>query len=62
MCVAAPVTGTVTFPDNYPDEWFYYVANSAPLEISDATCDAEPGSIMVEAAAEAAFRGPSAPN
>jgi len=62
MCVAAPVTGTVSFPDNYPDEWFYYVANSAPLELSDATCDAEPGSIMVEAAAEAAFLGPIAPN
>ena len=62
MCVAAPVTGPVSFPDNYPDEWFYYVANSAPLELSDATCDAEPGSIMVESAAEAAFLGPIAPN
>jgi hypothetical protein len=62
MCVTAPVTGALSFPDNYPDEWFYYVANSAPLEIADATCDAEPGSIMVEAAAEAAFLGAIAPN
>ena len=62
MCVTAPITGALSFPDNYPDEWFYYVANSAPMDIADATCNAEPGGIMVEAAAEAAFLGAIAPN
>ncbi|MEN9645741.1 MAG: hypothetical protein RL238_2410 [Actinomycetota bacterium] len=62
MCVTAPITGALSFPDNYPDEWFYYVANSAPLDVSDPECEAEPGSIMVEAAAEAAFLGEIAPN
>ena len=62
LCVTAPVVGALSFPDNYPDEWFYYVANSAPLEIADPACDAAPGSIMVETAAEAAFLGAIAPN
>ena len=62
MCVTAPITGPLSFPDNYPDEWFYYVANSAPMDIADESCGAEPGGIMVEAAAEAAFLGAIAPN
>ncbi len=62
LCIAAPVTGDVSFPTNYPDEWFYYVASSAPMDVSDPVCDLEPGGLAVEGATEAAFLGPIAPN
>ena len=58
MCISAPVTGGVTFPTNYPDEWFYYHAQSTPMAVSD--CGLNPGTIFVEAGMEAAFLGPIA--
>lgn len=62
LCIAAPVAGGVTFPTNYPDEWFYYIAQSAPMDVSDPACNIAAGPIFVEAGMEAAFLGPIAPN
>ncbi len=62
LCVAAPVASPLVFPSNYPDEWFYYIVQSAPLDVSDPVCEQTPGPLMVETAAEAAFLGPIAAN
>lgn len=62
LCVATPVAGGVSFPTNYPDEWFYYLAQSTPMAVSDPACSIQPGNIFVEAGMEAAFLGPIGPN
>ncbi len=64
LCISAPVPdggSAQSFPANYPDEWFYYMVQSAPLDASDAECGAGAGSVMVEIATEAAFLGPVEP-
>ncbi len=64
LCIAAPLpnAGPQSFPGNYPDEWFYFIASSVPMNLSDAACNTEPGTIFVEAGMEAAFLGPIGPN
>ncbi|MFZ4717819.1 MAG: choice-of-anchor D domain-containing protein [Ilumatobacteraceae bacterium] len=62
LCIAAPVAGPVSFPSNYPDEWFYYIAQSEPMDVADPACNLEPGGVFVEAGTEAAFLGPIGPN
>lgn len=59
LCIAAPVTGSVVFPTNYPDESFFYIALSDDVVVADATCGATEGSLMVETGVEAAFASPT---
>jgi hypothetical protein len=64
LCIAAPLPdggAPQSFPGNAPDEWFYYMVQSAPLDVSDPTCDIAPGPLMIEIATEAAFLGPIEP-
>ena len=65
LCVASPlpvVGAAQSFPDNYPDEWFYYLAQSVPMDITDDTCGLTAGGFFIEAGMEAAFLGPIGPN
>ena len=65
LCIAAPLPdggAPQSFPGNAPDEWFYYMVQSAPLDASDPKCDVEAGPLMIEIATEAAFLGPIVPN
>ena len=61
LCIAAPLPdggAPQSFPGNAPDEWFYYMVQSAPMDASDPECDIAAGGVAVEIATEAAFLGP----
>ena len=63
LCVATPISGALSFPTNYPNEWFYYIAQSDPtLNVSDPTCNIKAGTIFVAAALESAFLTGVAPD
>jgi hypothetical protein len=65
LCIAAPLPdpgAAQSFPTNFPDEWFYYMIATSPLDVSDPVCDLAPGPLLMEGATEAAFLGPIAPN
>lgn len=61
-CITAGLPKTTlpeAFPTNYPNEAFYYLATSFPVDASD--CDNAPGKIFVEAGVESAFLGQVTP-
>ncbi len=48
-------TGPLSFPDNYPDEWFYYLAESDQVPTDGCGGLSDPGSVAIRVAVEAAF-------
>ena len=62
LCITAFPSGTATFPTNYPSEWFYYLAQSTPIDVQDPACGITAKQMFVTAAVESAFLGTVAPN
>ncbi len=48
-------TGPLAFPGNYPDEWFYYLAESDQVPTDGCNGQSAPGFVSIRTALEAAF-------
>ena len=65
LCIASPIVGAKQFPSvptdpavaSYPNEWFYFLAQSTPMDVSDPVCGIISKAMFVEAGMEAAFLG-----
>lgn len=61
LCITSMPSGTATFPSPYPSEWFYYIAASSPIDVTDPACGLVAKGLKFEAAVESAFLGAVAP-
>ena len=61
-CVTSLFQGPTVWPTNYPNEWFYYLAQSSPFAVQDPVCGVNAKPMFVTMANEGAFLGQIAPN
>ncbi|MFM2077904.1 MAG: hypothetical protein RJA49_1794, partial [Actinomycetota bacterium] len=62
LCVTSLFQGPTVWPTNYPNEWFYYLAQSSPFGVQDPACGVAAKQMFVTMANEGAFLGQIAPN